>query len=158
MHEIVDEFMKSNPPEMQWVRLLHRLGNLRLSEAPRANFDLSFSQFEILRFVGQNPGCHLQDVAEKIGHTPASVSVSIRRLEEENWLVRSDDPNDGRATCIFLSNKSKNALKNALQNQMGIIKIFLEELTKQEQNQLLALMEKAVSGMENHQMNKAEKD
>jgi len=150
MHEIIHEMMETNPPEMKWLRLLHRLGNLRLSEVPRGNFDLSFSQIDILRFVGQNPGCHLQDVAEAVGLTPPSVSVSIRRLEDEDWLERRSDPNDGRATCIYVTDKSKNALKAALNNQMGIIKIFLEELSTEEQDQLLSLMEKAISGMEQH--------
>lgn len=151
MQEIIKELLKKNSPEMKWVRLMHRLGDLRLAELPKANYDLSITQIEILRFVGLNPGCHIQDVSDNLGLTPPTISVSIRRLEEDHWLEKHDDPNDRRAACIFLTEKSKKALKTALQYQIAIVKTFLKELDSEEQEQLLALLEKAVTGMENHQ-------
>lgn len=154
MREIVQELMKTNSPEMKWVSLMHRLGNLRLSEFPRENYDLSITQIEILRFVGLNPGCHLQDVAEDLGLTPPTISVSIRQLEDNLWLERRDDPNDGRATCIYITEKSKKTLKNALRYQIALLQTFLKELDAEEQDKLLALLEKAVTGMETHQKNK----
>jgi DNA-binding MarR family transcriptional regulator len=153
MQEVIQELLKTNSPEMKWVRLMHRLGNLRLSEFPRTNYDLTISQMEILRIVGLNPGCHLQDVAEGLGLTSPTVSVSIRKLEEDNWLERRDDPSDGRATCIFVTKKSKEALKTAIQLQISVVKTFLEELNIKEQDQLLALLEKAIEGMEAHRKN-----
>lgn len=156
MEDFIEDIMKTNQAEVRWIRLMQRLNKLRLSEVPWQNLDLSFSQFEILRFVGQNPGCHLQDVAEGVGLTPPSISVSIRHLEKENWLERRSDPNDGRATCIYISGKTKNAFKTALKNQAKIINIFLKELSPKEQDQLQGLMEKAIQGMENHRKNNTE--
>jgi DNA-binding MarR family transcriptional regulator len=156
MEDFIEDIMKTNQAEVRWIRLMQRLNKLRLSEVPWQNLDLSFSQFEILRFVGQNPGCHLQDVAEGVGLTPPSISVSIRHLEKENWLERRNDPNDGRATCIYISGKTKNAFKTALKNQAKIINIFLKELSPKEQDQLQGLMEKAIQGMENHRKNNTE--
>lgn len=155
MKEIIEEIMKTNPPELEWVQLIRRFGQLRLAEVPRNKFDLSFSQVDILRTVSLNPGCHLQDVAAEVGLTPPSVSVSIRHLEKEGWLERRDDPNDGRASCFFTTNKAKKAFKNSIKNQMEIMKIFLKELTTEEQDQLKALLEKAITGMEAHQQKEA---
>ena len=136
---------------MKWVQLMDRLGNLRLSEVPRTNFDLSITQIEILRFVGLNPGCHLQDISDDLNLTPPTISVSIRKLEDDQWIERHNDPKDGRAACIFLTSKSKEALKAAIEYQIVIIKKFLEELSDKEQELLLSLLKKAVDGMAFHQ-------
>lgn len=151
MQEILQDLIKNNSPEMKWVQLMHRLGNLRLAEVPRASFDLSFTQIEMLRFVGHHPGCHLQDISEALNLTPPTISVSIRKLEDENWIERQGDPKDGRASCIYLTAKSKEALHSAIKYQIAIIKKFLEELTDQEQEILLSLLKKAVDGMAQHQ-------
>jgi len=151
MKEILQELIKNNAPEMKWVQLMHRLGNLRLSEVPKANFDLSITQIEMLSFIGHNPGCHLQDISDELNLTPPTISVSIRKLEDDHWILRENDPKDGRASCIYLTSKSKKALQTAIEYQIAIIKKFLEELTKQEQEILLSLLKKAVDGMASHQ-------
>ena len=151
MQEILQELIKNNTPEMKWVQLMDRLGNLQLYEVPRANFDLSITQIEVLRFVGLNPGCHLQDISEELNLTPPTISVSIRKLEDDQWIERHNDPKDGRASCIYLTSKSKNALQTAIEYQIVIIKKFLQELTDQEQEILLSLLKKAVDGMAQHQ-------
>ena len=155
MKEIIEELLQNNPPEMEWMLLIRRFGQLRLEEAPRNKFDLSFSQVDILSTVGMNPGCHLQDVATEIGHTPPSVSVSIRHLEKDGWLERRDDPNDGRASCFFITEKTKKAFRASIKYQMEVMKIFLKELDPEEQDQLKALLDKAITGMEAHQQKEA---
>ena len=153
MREYLEEMIQSSSPEVELMLLLQRLNQLRLTDVPKTNFDLSFSQIEILRVVGLNPGFHLQDVAAEVGLTPPSVSVSIRQLEDAGWLERQDDPNDGRASCFYVTEKTKEAFKITMENQMEIIKIFLKELTTEEQKQLTNLLEKAISGMEAQQQN-----
>lgn len=128
--------------------LMFRLQNLRLGEIPKGRFDLSYPQMQLLWFVNKNPGKHLQDVADGLQVTAPTASVSIRRMEEDGWLERRSDPSDGRATCIFLTEKSEKVMDKLRAGRLKGMHMFLSQLTVEEQEQLLGLMEKAISGME----------
>ena len=137
--------------ELQFVELMNRLQHLRLGEFPKERFDLSYPQIQMLWFVNQNPGKHLQEVADGLQVTAPTVSVSIRRLEEEGWLERRQDPSDGRATCIFLTDQSVQIIEKMKAVRLKGMGAFLSQLSVKEQGQLIALMEKAISGMEKNQ-------
>lgn len=134
--------------ERQLINLMHRLRKLRLGDFPADHFDLSYSQMELIWFVRNHPGRHLQDVADGLSLTPPTVSVSIRRMEEEGWIERRADPDDGRATCIFLTEKSAEAIQNLIAAQVKGVQVFLSQLSGEEQQQLLSVMEKAIEGVE----------
>ena len=150
MQEFIREMCENNTPEFRVLTLMHRMSQFNRGEISRTGFDLSISQLELLQFVGSHSGCHIQDVAEGLNLTPPTISVSIRRLEEEGWVERRSDPNDGRATCLYLTDKSGQALQHTVNHQMKMAQSLLGELNQKEQNQLLALLEKAIIGMENH--------
>ncbi len=150
MQKFIREMYENNNPEFRVLVLMHRMSQINRGEISRTRFDLSISQLELLKFIGANSGCHIQDVAEGLNLTPPTVSVSIRRLEEEGWVERRSDPNDGRATCLYLTDKSAQALQHTVNHQMKMAQSLLGELNQKEQNQLLALLEKAIIGMENH--------
>lgn len=134
--------------EGRMFALLDRARALRLGELPHNRVDLTPSQLELLRFVGQNPGCHLQDVAEGLKITSPTVSVSIRRLEEEGFIERKPDPADKRAACFYLTDVSASALQQMLKAGLRGMEQFLSHLTDDEQEQLFALLDKAVTGVE----------
>ncbi|MGD2027559.1 MAG: MarR family transcriptional regulator [Anaerolineales bacterium] len=134
--------------ERQLLNLMHRLRKLRLGDFPADHIDLSYSQMELIWFVRNNPGRHLQDVADGLNLTPPTVSVSIRRMEEDGWIERRADPDDGRATCIFITEKSAEAIQKLLAAQVKGVQVFLSQLSDDEQLQLLKVMQKAIEGVE----------
>ena len=93
-------------PEDRLAMLMQRLLKLRLAEIPRLDYDLSFSQMEILWFIIRSSKCRVQDIADGLGITPPTVSVALKRLEDAGWLERHPDPEDGRATRSTLTEKS----------------------------------------------------
>jgi DNA-binding MarR family transcriptional regulator len=134
--------------ELQLIELMHRMQHLRLGEFPKSRFELSYPQMQLLWFVNKNPGKHLQEVADGLEVTAPTASVSIRRMEEDGWLERRPDPLDGRATCVFLTDKSEKVMDKLSAGRLKGMRMFLSQLSVDEQEQLLALMEKAISGME----------
>ena len=130
---------------------MERLKPLRLGDFPHNRYDLSYSQMEMIRFVGLNPDCHLQDLAEGLNLTSPTVSVGIRRLEEEDWVERISDPSDGRATCLHLTQKGNEVLRKAVQAMVLGTQVFLQQLNSLEQEQLFGLLEKAIQGVESLQ-------
>ena len=135
-------------PEERLARIMFRLMKLRLGEMPRLDYDISFPQMELIGFVKRFPDCRVQDIADGLGITPPSVSVGLRRLEKAGWLERHPDPQDKRATCISLTNKSQKMLQRVKSAQSQGIQQFLIGLSPDEKNQLIELLEKAVAAVE----------
>ena len=72
----------------------------------RAQFKLSFQmqtsslhpqQVPILSCVARHEGCTQQYVAHAQQTSPASIGVSVRRLEKSGFLCVEEDPHDRRA-------------------------------------------------------------
>jgi DNA-binding MarR family transcriptional regulator len=135
-------------PEDRLALLIQRLLKLRLAEIPRLDYDLSLSQMEILWFILKSANCRVQDIADGLGITPPSVSVALRRLEKGGWLERHPDPEDGRATCSALTEKSMRMMERVKAAQYKGIKQFLMGLTANEKDNLVRLLEKAISTAE----------
>ncbi len=144
----MEQKISTSQYEDQLSELMHRMQQFRLGEIPKGRFDLSYPQIQLLWFVNKNPGKHLQDVADGLQVTAPTASVSIRRMEDDGWLERRPDPSDGRATCIFLTNKSMQIIEKMQSAKLKGIRLFLDQLSGTEQKQLVELMEKAISGME----------
>lgn len=138
----------STKPEDRLALLMQRLLKLRLAEIPRLDYDLSFSQMEVLWFIQRSPKCRVQDIADGLGITPPSVSVALRRLEEAGWLERHPDPEDGRATCSALTKKSMQMMARVKAAQYKGIEQFLMGLTANEKDSLVSLLDKAISTAE----------
>jgi DNA-binding MarR family transcriptional regulator len=135
-------------PEDRLALLIQRLLKLRLAEIPRLDYDLSLSQMEILWFILKSSDCRVQDIADGLGVTPPSVSVALRRLEKAGWLERHPDPEDGRATCSALTKKSMRMMERVKAAQYKGIEQFLMGLTANEKDNLVRLLEKAISTAE----------
>jgi DNA-binding MarR family transcriptional regulator len=130
------------------VGIMKRMRKLRLMEPPRVNPDLTLSQVELIGYIHTSDGCRIQDIAEGMGLSAPTVSVAVKRLEDDGWLERTPDPTDGRASCIALTKKSQDTFQKVIQAQMNGLKRFLEGLALEEQDQLIGLLDRAVSAAE----------
>jgi DNA-binding MarR family transcriptional regulator len=130
------------------VGIMKRMRNLRLMEPPRVNPDLTLSQLEMIGYIHYSNGCRIQDIAEGMSLSAPTVSVAVKRLEDDGWLERTPDPTDGRSSCIALTKKSQETFQEVIQAQMGGLRRFLEGLNIKEQDQLIGLLDRAVSAAE----------
>ena len=147
MEESINQYDKDTM-EGKMLGLWQRVQRLRLGDLPHDRFDLTVSQMEQIVFVGTHPGCHLQDIAEGLKLTSPTVSVGIRRLEEEGLIERRPDPDDRRASCFYLTEVSAAALQRLTQAGLNGMRRFLSHLEMVEQEQLYFLLDKAVTGVE----------
>ena len=91
--------------------LLERIGALLESELRRqaTEFKLQPVQLEMLGFLNR---CNRYSdtpaaVAEYLGLTKGTVSQSLQRLEEKGYVVKRQDPQDGRVVRLSLTAKGK---------------------------------------------------
>ncbi len=132
------------------ISILYRFREIHLMDAHVSHIDVSLTQLETLMFIMRagDQGCRIQEIAEGMGLTAPSVSVTVRRLEEKGWVNRETDPEDKRASIITLSEQSMQVVRRMKQNQRRMIEWFLSELDDQEQAQLVDLLDRAVTNAE----------
>jgi DNA-binding MarR family transcriptional regulator len=139
------------PLSERWMGLISRLEGLSLGRPPLAEVGLTLPQFGLLRCVWLEPGIRLNQVADKLGVTMPTVSVAVRKLEEGGWLERKSDNEDKRSVRLHLSPKALAIAKRLGLHQRRIIKAFMNALSPEEQEQLMNLLEKAITNLEKEQ-------
>ena len=139
-----------NQPEDRMAEVLQRLSSIPLMQPPKES-PLSLPQALILNWVAHFPGCGVLDIAKGLNVTPPTVSVGIRRLVKENWLKQSTDPNDRRTRPIYLTENGEAFVDNMHIYRSQMLKHFLSGLATEEQEQLICLLDRAVSALEKSQ-------
>jgi DNA-binding MarR family transcriptional regulator len=138
----------SNPVH-QIQQLFARLQTLGVGRrAPLKSLGLSLPQLAILLSVRQAPGLRINELAQQLGVSTPTVSVSLRKLEQDGWVRREADPTDKRSSHLYLTLKAKAFAKRAESFQRKQTARFLSGLEPQEQAQLVRLLDKAISGLE----------
>lgn len=130
--------------------LMTRLERLELSR-PKPDIGLSVPQLGLLAMVWRTPGLGVRQLAERLGVTAPTVSVALRKLEQGGWLRREPDPQDKRSTHLYLSDKAQVLARKVGQFRQKRINALLSGLDAEEQQQLLALLDKAISNLEKSQ-------
>ncbi|HLE74364.1 MAG TPA: MarR family transcriptional regulator [Anaerolineales bacterium] len=129
--------------------LMSRLEKLGLGRPRLAKVGLSLPQFGMLGCVWREPGIRVHQVAEKLGVTMPTVSVAVRKLEEGGWLQRKPDAQDKRSIRLYLSRKASLLARRMGAQRRRTISEFMNALSEREQDQLLNLLEKAITNLEN---------
>lgn len=143
--------MESNPPPTAPERLLalfNRLRRIALGHNPLEGTGVTGSQLALLDRIAASPGCGIQEIADGLGLTAPTVSVGVRRLEEAGLLERQPDPADGRAVRLFLTDRGRALQQQARTFRLDKMRWLLAGLTLQEQEMLLALLERAIDAAE----------
>lgn len=130
------------------MALFRRLEGLGLGRAPIKDMALSIPQFGLLIAVWRNPGIRVREVAKFLGLSTPTVSVALPKLEQEGWLRRESDPQDKRAARFYLTAKAQLFAKRAQGFQRRQINEFMGGLDPIEQEQLLILLGKAITNLE----------
>lgn len=71
-------------------------------------------QVPILNVLNRRDGYSQRELAELLGVKPPTVTVSINRLEKSGILCRKQDENDQRVTRIYLTDKGREAIQQAM--------------------------------------------
>ncbi|MFC1997485.1 MarR family winged helix-turn-helix transcriptional regulator [Chloroflexota bacterium] len=134
-------------PENRMLDLLKRMSKLPVMKPPSES-PLSMPQVTMLNWVARSPGCGVRDIAQGLHVTPPTVSVGIRRLIKDGWLEQKEDPDDRRARPLFVTEKGKAFVAIIQQHRTQTIKLFLSGLSTGEQEQLISLLDRAISALE----------
>ena len=88
--------------------LLNALGSTTFRQLlwqKSSQLDLTYAQSQVLFYVGEHPSCPMGDIAKAFGVTLPAVTHIVDRLEQKRFMVRADDPADGRVSVLELTAK-----------------------------------------------------
>ena len=77
----------------------HRCRHHRIA----SELGLYYGQPVILLLLADHPQISQTELAERLHNTPASVAVSVKRMEKAGWLTKTPDPADARRNVLQLT-------------------------------------------------------
>ena len=127
------------------------IGNIHRSQIHRLSVEhgLHRGQPAILFLVGENPGCSQNDLAEKLFVSPASIAVSLRRMEIAGLISRKVPEDDRRRHQLILTPKGEKITKLCAMGTHKLDKAMFYGLTEEELRQLYSIMEKIAENLKN---------
>lgn len=90
-----------------------------------------------------------RQLAEEIGVTPATVSGTLKRMERDGVIVRTQDEHDARITQVRLSAKGREVCSGALQFFCGSSSIMVKGFSDQEMDILYSYIQRMCANLEN---------
>lgn len=114
--------INANMEEAPVHMILHQLVHLSKYQALKRmeEFGLKPSQAGILFALSCNGKLSQRELAEKIGITPPSMTVALRKVEDMGYIMKEPDEKDQRIIRIILTEKGRNCI--------GKIKEIIEEM------------------------------
>ena len=119
----------------------------KLSNPTLAPYDLTPTQFKILKYLYDHENVIGMDIQNAYSMTNPTVTGILQNMESGGWVERVGNPNDSRSKIIILTKKSldkKDELYNLGEN---LEKEFTKGLTKEEYKELLKLLDKMIGGI-----------
>ncbi|WP_457631289.1 MarR family winged helix-turn-helix transcriptional regulator [Oceanithermus sp.] len=130
------------------IDAMGRLRRLRVGMALPPDAGVSPAMMPIINHLAEDPGCSVRDLARALGLTTPTVSVSLRRLERQGLVMRRPHPRDNRAVRLFLTPAGEELHRRVREFRRQTAGRMLEGLKPQEQEELLRLLDKAISAAE----------
>ncbi len=133
-----------------WLRLLtctHLIeGNIR--QALRREFESTLPRFDLLAQLHRaQPGLKMSELSRRLMVTGGNVTALADQLEKEGLLTREAVAGDRRATLLRLTPAGRRRFDEMAAGHEQWLVELLGALSRDEQQQLLALLAKLKSGL-----------
>ncbi len=96
----------------------------------------------ILMVLGKEDGVSQLTIAKRTGLKPSTISIGLKRMEHDGYIVRTNDDNDLRMTRVYLTEKGLDMCNRAYSVSEAISKVLLENISRDELNAVIAVADK----------------
>ena len=84
--------------------------------------------------------CSVSDISGELNVTNAAASQMLESLVQQDFIHRSEDPNDRRAKQLVLTDKGRKLLLDGIHARQGWMHHLVQHLTPQEQAQITSAL------------------
>ena len=116
-----------------WLSFIH-LYNLCISvlESQLAAIGYTVSQYEALTHLYRDPGITQKELASRCFVAKSGMSMLLKKMEEDSWVVRTADSNDARSKHLTLTSLGQKQVKKMLIVQTHVVNAMATPLTDKE--------------------------
>lgn len=139
-------------PEERFLALLARLRVLAFEREPLPLPGITRPQFAFLNWVAEAPGRTLRDIAAGLNVSPPTATVMVHLLSRRRHLRTERDPVDRRNLRVYLTKEGEELVGEVRKRRLVRARRFLSALSAEQQSELLALLESAISASERQLM------
>ncbi len=101
-----------------------------------AGFELTPGEARALLVIGNRSGCRQNEIAEKMGVEPMTMSGYIDKLESLELVARLPDPTDRRARNVVMTPKAEPMLAEIRQLAKSLLSDMVSEMAEGEREAL----------------------
>lgn len=140
----IQQVMEENKEALHSMIVLRRaVDTIDKNEIPLIKqHGLTFSQFGVLEILYNKGTLRIQDLIDKTLSTSGNMTVVIRNMVRDDYVSRSVDPSDCRASLISLTPKGKKLIEKILPEHYANVGHIFSVLTDEEQVLLSDLLKK----------------
>lgn len=114
------------------------------------DYDLTPEQWQILAaLAGSDRPVSQMELSEITLKDRHSISRMLERMEENGWIVRSDDPNDRRAFLVSASAKARADHQKLYRLLMDAFQPVFQSISRNENEELMRISKKLISALSN---------
>ena len=103
---------------------------------------LGLSEYEFIHCIRHNPGISQESVREKLGLDKAAVARRAANLEKKGYIIRKQDPDDGRRRRIFTTEKSNSVKNSKVSAEEFFYEWLMESITGKDKDIFLAVLDR----------------
>lgn len=143
MHILKEGEMINNERELigRYISQIHRKGSSFITKEI-SKFGIGSGQIMFLMQLYKKDGISQEELSENLKIDKGTTCRAIKKLEEEEFLIRVKDANDKRAYKLYLTEKSKDMEKNIKSVLYEWEKNISKELLQEEVDVLLTVLKK----------------
>lgn len=138
---------KPTPKELNFrvIRLSHIIDNHFRKFL--ANEGLFIGQHKMLVCLIDNNGATAGFLAKKLNISPATASVSIKKMEKAGFIQKKPDKNDSRIIRLYATEKAKETADRVFLMFRNTDNLMLKGFSDDEKKQFKAYLERAIENL-----------
>ncbi|MCD7796216.1 MAG: MarR family transcriptional regulator [Clostridiales bacterium] len=95
----------------------------------------------------ENEGITVSALAKMLNASPASISVSLKRMEKTGFIIKKPDKEDSRLIRLYPVQKAKDAPENVKKHMESLENTLSKGMSKEEALSFSDLFQKAIDNM-----------
>lgn len=143
----MDNMEQSNEAVIGKLMCTHRL-HRRALEKQVQETGLYRAQHRTLMHLAKNPGISQTELAKSLEVTTATVTVTLKKLEQEGYVTKKVDYADNRFHQIEITEKGKKIVEESEGIFSNLNDIMLQNFSQKEKEQLLTLLERVCDNLQ----------
>jgi DNA-binding MarR family transcriptional regulator len=108
---------------------------------------IDYSAFPILKLLSHQGPMRLSGLASVLGLDASTVSRHARQLEDRGLIERTEDPDDGRASRVAISEMGNTCLAKGFETRRQLMTHALDGWTDEERETLRTLLHRLVQSL-----------